>query len=115
MCIAKETEFAWSNLQKFVPSYNITAFFTPCIDQQKIRQIRFYSNSKTKAVQNLRNKNKPLPYTRTSGLLLHALVDIRLKKDNFGLHSLRLGGATLTSNKGVIKRQARWKSKNAKD
>lgn len=75
----------------------------------------FIAIPKPKAVQNLRNKNKPLPYTRTSGLLLHALVDIRLKKDNFGLHSLRLGGATLTSNKGVIKRQARWKSKNAKD
>jgi len=37
----------------------------------------------------------------------------------FGLHSLRAGGATLAANSGVrdrlFKRHGRWKSENAKD
>ena len=46
-------------------------------------------------------------------LFLQALVDIRLRKEDFGLHSLRSGGAILAANEGVrdrlFKRQCRWK------
>ena len=44
---------------------------------------------------------------------------IGLKKKNFGLHSLRSGGATAAANEGVpdrlFKRHGRRKSENAKD
>lgn len=42
-----------------------------------------------------------------------------LKKCNFGLHSLRSGGATAAANAGIsdrlFKKHGRWKSENAKD
>ena len=48
-----------------------------------------------------------------------ALVNITLIKEDFGLHSLRSGGATLAANKSVkdclFKRHAEWKSDNVKD
>ena len=55
-------------------------------------------------------------YTRTRDLLLKALVDIGLRKEDFGLHSLFSGGVILAANKGVkdrlFKRHNKWKSEN---
>ena len=55
----------------------------------------FRGITKKKKTANLRNVNKALLYTRTRELLLEVLVDIRLKKEDFGLHSLLSGGVTL--------------------
>lgn len=47
------------------------------------------------------------------------LAAIGLNKKQFGLHSLRSGGASAAANAGVpdrfFKRHGRWKSENAKD
>lgn len=48
-----------------------------------------------------------------------AFVDIGLRKEDFGLHSLRSNGVTLATKKGLkdrlFKRYGIWKSENAKD
>ncbi|XP_071133591.1 integrase/recombinase xerD homolog [Mytilus edulis] len=63
--------------------------------------------------------NKPLSYTRAREILLEALCAIGLDKKQFGLHSLRSGGATQAANNGVSDRlfkvHGRWRSENAKD
>ena len=56
-------------------------------------------SQKQRTTEKLRNVNKPLSYGRTSELLLEALVDIDLGKEDFGLYSIRSGGATLIANK----------------
>ena len=60
-----------------------------------------------------------LSYTRMRELLLEKLSQVGLDPKNFGLHSLRSGGASAAANAGVpdrlFKRHGRWKSENAKD
>ena len=47
------------------------------------------------------------------------MADLDLPAEEFGLHSLRAGGATTAANAKVLdrcfKRHGRWKSENAKD
>ena len=51
--------------------------------------------------------------------MLETLVDIRGRKEDFGLHCLLSGGTILAANKcvkdRVLKRHDRWKLKNVKD
>ena len=58
-------------------------------------------------------------HTKTKELLLEALVDIELRKEDFDLHSLRSGGVTLAANKRekdrLFKRHGTRKSENLKD
>ena len=60
-----------------------------------------------------------LSYTRVRELVLGMLLAIGLDHRQFGLHSLRAGGASAAANAGVpdrlFKRHGRWHSKNAKD
>ena len=60
-----------------------------------------------------------LSYSRMRELLLEKLAQVGLDRTNFGLHSLRAGGASATANAGVpdrlFKRHGRWRSENAKD
>ena len=64
-------------------------------------------------------KQGGLSYTRMRELLREKLADVGLDPNNFGLHSLRSGGATTAANAGVpdrlFKRHGRWRSENAKD
>ena len=59
----------------------------------------------------------PLSYTRE--IVLSAFDSIGLPKQDYGLHSLRAGGASAAANAGVpdrlFKRHGRWKSDKAKD
>ena len=75
--------------------------------------------SKNKKFGVFRKQNTPLSYTRTREILLEALESIGLEKKQFGLHSLRSGGASAAANSGVpdrlFKRHGRWKSDKAKD
>ena len=52
-------------------------------------------------------------------LLREKLTDVGLDPSNFGLYSLRSGGATAAANAGVPDRlfncHGRWRSENAKD
>ena len=64
-------------------------------------------------------KQGGLSYTRMRELLLEKLEKIGLNPKQYGLHSLRAGGATAAANAGVpdrlFKRHGRWRSENAKD
>ena len=52
-------------------------------------------------------------------LFLNKLSELGYDSRHFGLHSLRVGGATAAANAGVpdrlFKRHDRWKSESAKD
>ena len=60
-----------------------------------------------------------LSYTRAREVVLDMLSAIGLDKRQFGLHSLRSGGASAAANSGIadrfFKRHGRWRSENAKD
>ena len=60
-----------------------------------------------------------ISYTRVRELVLDKLKELGLDPKQFGLHSLRAGGASAAANAGVpdrwFKRHGRWISENAKD
>ena len=60
-----------------------------------------------------------LSYTRTRELFLAKMKELGFDLSQFGLHSLRAGGASAAANAGVadrlFKRHGRWHSENAKD
>lgn len=70
-------------------------------------------------VYRLSKINKPLTYTRARELLLDALKTVGVDFKEYGLHSLRSGGATTSANNNVpdrlFKVHGRWRSENAKD
>ena len=72
----------------------------------------------TKAGQKLRESGA-VSYTRMRELVLEKLTALGLNAKQFGLHSLRSGGASAAANAGVpdrmFKRHGRWRSENAKD
>ena len=58
-------------------------------------------------------------YTTVSGHFFELLANIGLDPKKFGLHNLRLGGASVADNLGVsnrlFKKHGRWKSDKVKD
>ena len=72
---------------------------------------------RTKNGESLRQSGK-ISYTCLRDLF-KKIADLGLPPSNFGLHSLRAGGATAATNAKVpdrlFKRHGRWKSENAKD
>ena len=79
----------------------------------------FRAITKSKNGEYLRKQNKPLSYSRMREILLLELKNVGLDEKQFGLHSLRSGGASAAANAGVpdrlFKRHGRWKSERAKD
>ena len=73
---------------------------------------------RTKLGEQLRRKGG-ISYTRVRELVLQKLAALGLDPKQFGLHSLRSGGASAAANAGVpdrlFKRHGRWRSENAKD
>ena len=72
----------------------------------------------TKKGEHLRDAGK-ISYSCLRDLFRKKLADLGFPPDEFGLHSLRAGGATAAANAKVpdrmFKRHGRWKSENAKD
>ena len=60
-----------------------------------------------------------MSYTRARELLIEKLVALGLNPTQFGLHSLRAGGASAAANAGIsdrlFKKHGRWRSDSAKD
>ena len=60
-----------------------------------------------------------ITYSALKELFKRKLVELGHSPDKFGLHSLRVGGATAAANVGVqdhlFKRHGRWRSERAKD
>ena len=99
-------------LQKYIELADI-----PETSQEYLfRAITFFKKQNT---FKLRTKDRPISYSRTREIVLDAFDKIGLNKKNFGLHSLRAGGATAAANAGIkdrlFKRHGRWRSENAKD
>ena len=67
----------------------------------------------------LRRKNKSISYTTIRQNLSNVIKAVGLNWKDYGLHSLRAGGASLAANKGIpdrlFKRHGRWKSDRATD
>ena len=78
----------------------------------------FRGLSRTKTGHRLRPSGG-ISYTREQELVLERIKAIGLDPKQFGLHSLRSGGASAAANAGVpdrwFKRHGRWLSENAKD
>lgn len=72
----------------------------------------------TKSGERLRSQGS-LSYTRLKELFLAKLSELGFDKKQFGLHSLRSGGATAAAGAGVpdrlFKRHGCWRSESAKD
>ena len=66
-----------------------------------------------------RNSNIKHSYTRAREIIREDLSSIGINMNNYGLHSLRSGGASAAYKGGVpdrlFKVHGRWKSENAKD
>ena len=73
---------------------------------------------RTKNGERLR-RNGSLSYTRMREVFLVKLTSLGFNARQYGLHSLRSGGATAAANAGVpdrlFKRHGRWRSETAKD
>ena len=74
---------------------------------------------KSKVSYSLRRANRPISYSAARDRILKLLGQIGLNIKDFGLHSLRSGGASAAANHGVkdrlFKRHGRWKSESVKD
>ena len=72
----------------------------------------------TRSGERLRSQGS-LSYTRLRELFLSKLSQLGFDSKQFGLHSLRSGGASAAANAGVpdrlFKRHGRWRSESAKD
>ena len=88
--------------------------YIPCDDQRYL----FRLIQKTKNGEKLRESGK-ISDTCLRDLFNKKLVALGILAREFGLHSLRAGGATTAANAKVpdhlFKRHGRWKSENAKD
>lgn len=78
----------------------------------------FRGITRTKHGEKLRSAGG-LSYTRMRELFVAKLKELGFDTTQFGLHSLRAGGATAAANAGVpdrlFKRHGRWRSETAKD
>ena len=67
----------------------------------------------------LKNLDKPISYTTVRDIVLTNLKTIGLDKTQFGLHSLRSGGATAAANFGIndrlFQKHGRWRSEKVKN
>ena len=72
------------------------------------------------SICSLIKKNKKLSYTRTKECIVNHLLKATNGQGNYGIHSLRSGGATAAANSNSVldrcwKRHGRWKSDSSKD
>ena len=86
-------------------------------DEYIFRAVMYDGSSK---VQKLRpNHFKYLSYSTVRAIFLRMLSELGLNAKDYGLHSLRSGGATISANRGtpdrLWKRHGRWVSETAKD
>ena len=62
---------------------------------------------------------KPLSFSRAKEIVQEAFETTGQPKNEFGLHSLRSGGATTAASAGIpdrlLKKHGRWRSETAKD
>ena len=101
-----------STLQSYLQRTNIPGDS----DEFLFRSMTYFKKSDE---YKLRNTDKPASYSTIRQSVLKLLERIGLNRKEFGLHSLRSGGASAAANNGVqdrlFKRHGRWKTENIKD
>ena len=94
--------------------FSLAGFQADCEDYI-FRAMAFFSSE---GIHKFRNSAQ-LSYTRAREIVLSAFQSIGLRKEDYGLHSFRAGGASAAANSQVsdrlFKRHGRWKSEKAKD
>ena len=101
-------------LERYLLAANITDSES---EEYIFRAIMCESTSK---LQKLRpDRNKALSYSTVRSIFLHKLTELGLNARDYGLHSLRSAGATISANNGTLdrlwKRHGRWVSEKSKD
>ena len=98
-----------------VQRYFVAASFSAGSEEFIFRPVVFLRSTGTYKLRG----SVPLSYTRAREIVLSAFDSIGLPKQDYGLHSLRAGGASAAANARVpdrlFKRHGRWKSDKAKD
>ena len=78
-----------------------------------------YLEAHSKNGYRLRSLNKPISYATARENVITALKDIGLNTNDYGLHSLRAGGAAAAANLGIndrsFKKHGKWNSEKVKD
>ena len=110
----------WSKLQaalcplKLFKKYIKAAKIKESVEKFVFRQI-----CHSKQGFKLKDLDKPISYTTVRDILLTNLKNIGLDKTQFGLHSLRSGGATAAANFGIndrlFQKHGRWRSEKVKN
>ena len=98
-----------------VQRYFVAASFSADSEEFIFRPVVFLRSTGTYKLRG----SVPLSYSRAREIVLSAFASIGLPKQDYGLHSLRAGGASAAANARVpdrlFKRHGRWKSDKAKD
>ena len=102
----------WQTLSNYVAKCQLSSD----IDDLIFRPLTYF---KSKNQYSLRKADCPISYSTTRDNVLKLIEKIGLNAKDFGLHSLRSGGATVAANVGVkdrlFKRHGRWNSESVKD
>ena len=100
------------------PVAMIESYLSKTGTRLKDQRFLFRPICRTHKMEKLRDSGS-ISYTCLRELFKKKLKDLGYNSDEFGLHSLRAGGATAAANRGVpdrlFKRHGRWKSDAAKD
>jgi len=111
--------FIAKGLNGICPVENVIKYCTLANISEESDEFLFRAMTTSKHNKKLRKMNKPLSYTRTREIFKDICKKLKLNSSEFGLHSLRAGGASTAANRGVsyrlFKRHGRWKSDKAKD
>lgn len=101
------------------PVSNLELYFGLAGIQDDSQGYVFCAVSKTDHGHKLRDCGKPISYTRVREIFIEAFTGIVNNIKQYGLHSLRSGGATASVVRGIpdrlFKRHGRWRSESAKD
>lgn len=104
---------------RLCPVRNLHIYFEAASIMDDSEEYLFRNVTKTKDKYMLRKANVPMTYSRFRELFIEHFSPHVPNIRNYGLHSLRAGGATSAANNGIpdrlFKRHGRWRSETAKD
>ena len=86
------------------PAKNLEHYFKLGNISETLQNFLFRGVTKTSQGYRLREVNKPLTYSRVREIIMEAFKNIVPNIKSFGLHSLRLGGASASVCHGISDR-----------
>ena len=92
---------------------NYSEMHTKCKKLKRRSKYLFRGVVKKNSGYHLRGINKPITYTRVREDVLSVLKKLEPSNEDYGLHSMRVGGCTMAAHLGVteriIKKHVPWK------